>query len=30
MDDNMAVITICKDEGLDVAIATEIWKQLKL
>ena len=30
MDDNMAVITICKDEGLDVAIATEIWKQFKL
>ena len=27
---NMAVITICKDEGLDVAIATEIWKQFKL
>lgn len=30
MDDNMAVITICKDEGLDVATATEIWKQFKL
>lgn len=30
MDDNMAVITICKDEGLDVAIAAEIWKQFKL
>ena len=30
MNDNMAVITICKDEGLDVAIATEIWKQFKL
>ena len=30
MDDNMAVINICKDEGLDVATATEIWKQFKL
>ena len=26
----MAVINICKDEGLDVATATEIWKQFKL
>jgi hypothetical protein len=30
MDDNMAVINICKNEGLDIATATEIWKQLKL
>ena len=30
MDDNMSVITIIKDEGLDVATATEIWKQFKL
>lgn len=30
MDDNMAVITICKDENLNVATATEIWKQFKL
>lgn len=30
MDDNMAVITICKDEALDVTTATEIWKQFKL
>lgn len=30
MDDNMAVINICKNESLDIATATEIWKQLKL
>lgn len=30
MDDNIAVITICKDEALDVTTATEIWKQFKL
>lgn len=30
MDDNMAVINICKNENLDIATATEIWKQLKL
>lgn len=30
MDDNMAIITICKDEDLNMATATEIWKQFKL
>ena len=30
MDDNMGVITICKDEVLDVEFANDIWKQLNL
>lgn len=30
MDDDMAVVEICKDENLNIATATEIWKQFKL